>query len=164
MPIRTTIVTPSRMEAANGLGKCIDVVSTHHDEGRRDSAIGDRNAGESRRRNGAADAWDHFERDAGVDERRGLFPSTPEHERVAAFQPHDASPALRRADHDGMNVRLRQGVAASALANEKPLRVAGDPEHAIVDERVIQHQIRCAQSGNSRARQKPGVARAGADK
>ena len=82
------------MEAADGLGKRLDVVSADHDERRRDAAMRDRNAGEGRRRNRARHARHDVERDAGVDERRGFFAAAPEHERVAALQPHDASSAL----------------------------------------------------------------------
>ena len=96
-------------------------------------------------------------------ERQRFFAAAAEHERIAALQPHDAAAAPRRANHQRVNGLLRHRVAAGALADEEPLRAARELQDAVVDERVVQHEIRRAQARDRLARQQPRIARAGAD-
>ena len=96
-------------------------------------------------------------------QRQRLFAAAPEHERVAALQAHDAAAAARRANHQRVDPLLRQRMAARALADEEPLRVPRVPQHPLVDERVVQHQIGRAQTRDRLARQQRGIAGPGAD-
>ena len=95
-------------------------------------------------------------------QRQRLLAAAPEHERVAALQPHDAAAALRGANHHGVDVVLRQRVTAGALADEEPLGAPRQTQHAFVDQRVVQHQIRRAQARHglaaSAVRDRPGPA------
>ncbi len=111
------------------------------------------------RRKGARHARHDVERHAGRSERQRFFAAATEDERIAALQPHDAPAALRGTNHHGVNVFLRQRVTARALADEEALRPAGDLQDALVDERVVQHQIGRPQTRDRRPRQKARIAR-----
>ncbi len=122
----------------------------------------DRDARKRRRRNRAADARHHLERHTGGAERDRFFPAAPEDKRVAAFEPHDPASATRRANHQRVDLLLRQDVTALALADEESLRVPRVPQNAVVDEGVVQHEVRCPQRRDRLARQERGIAGAGA--
>src|SRR5262245_16959137 len=96
-------------------------------------------------------------------QREGFFPAAPEHERVAALEPDDATPAPRGFDHQRLDRGLRQGMASSALADEELLRFSRVAQHPVVDERVVQHQIGAPQPHDREPRQQAGIARSGAD-
>ena len=51
--------------------------------------MGDRNAGEERRRDGARDAGNDFAGNAGCGQRERFLPAPAEDERIPAFQPND---------------------------------------------------------------------------
>ena len=133
------------------------------EERRRDAAMRHRNAGRRRRGDRARDAGHDVVRDAGVLQRQRFFAAAAEHERVAALQPHDAPAAARGANHQRVNRRLRHRVAAGALADEEALRPPRVAQDAVVDQRVVQHEVGGAQPRDRRARQQPGIARTGAD-
>ena len=46
----------------------------------------------------------------------------------------------------------------SALADEKPLRVARVAKNLLVDQRVVEHEVRGAQARDRLSRQQPGIA------
>ncbi len=123
----------------------------------------DRDAGKRRRRNRAADPRHHLERHTGGAERDRFFPAASEDKRVAAFEPHDPASATRRANHQRVDLLLRQDVPALALADKESLRVPRVPQDAVVDEGVIQHEVRCPERRNRLSRQERGIAGAGAD-
>ena len=66
------------------------LVPGHHGEVGRHAAVGHRDARVGGRADGAGDAGHHLEGDAGGGERLGLLAAAPEHERVAALEPHHA--------------------------------------------------------------------------
>jgi hypothetical protein len=112
---------------------------------------------------GVGDAGDDVVGHAGALERERLFSTASEDERVAALQPHHAPPAARRPNHQRLYRRLRQRMAAGALADEEPLRCARVTEDALVDERVVEHEIGSTQPYDGESRQQSGIARSGAD-
>ena len=62
-----------------------------------------------------------------------------------------------------MNRSLGQRVTAGPLADEEPLRLARVAQDAVVDERVVQHEIRRAQARDGLARQQRRIAGTRAD-
>ena len=125
-PMRTTIVAPDGSSAptadANTSSSWPLTTSTAADRPRCVTGM----PASGRRRERAGDARHDVERHAGRLQRERFFTAAAEHERIAALQPDHAAAAFRRADHDGMNVVLRQRVAAGALADEEALRAAGE--------------------------------------
>ena len=111
-----------------------------------------------RRRDDAGHAGDDVERDARPLQRLRFFAAAAEHERVAALEPHHLPAASGRADHQRVDLLLRQRVAAGALADEEPLRAPRQREHALVDERVVEHQIGAPQPRHRLARQQRRIA------
>ena len=100
---------------------------------------------------------------AGLLQRQRFLAAAAEDERIAALQPHDAAAAPRGADHQRLNRRLRHRMTAGALADEEPLRPARVAENAVVDERVVEHEVGGAQPRDRRPRQQAGIAGTGAD-
>ena len=100
-PMRTTSVPPAAGErvpagVAPTLGRVL--VPGDHREARRHPPVRHRDARVGRRRDRAGDAGHDLEGDARGEARLRLFAAAPEHERVAALQPHDRSArgAVRR--------------------------------------------------------------------
>ena len=79
------------VDVGAALGRVL--VAGDHGEVGGQAAVGHRDAGVRGGADRAGDAGHHLERDAGRGERLGLLAAAPEHERVAALQPHDARPA-----------------------------------------------------------------------
>ena len=91
------------------------------------------------------DAGHDVVRDARVLQRQRFFAAAAEHERVAALQPDHAPAAPGGANHQRVDRRLRHRVAAGALADEEALRPPRVAQDAVVDQRVVQHQVGRAQ-------------------
>ena len=123
----------------------------------------DRNAGGCRRGECARDARHDVERNTGRLQRKRLLSATAEDERIATLQPHDTAAALRGANHHRMDVFLRERMAARTLADEKPLGPPCDLQNALVDERVVQHEISGPQARDRGPCQQTGIAGTGAD-
>ena len=96
-------------------------------------------------------------------QRLRVVAAAPEHERIAALQPHEAAAASRRTNHHGVDFLLRQGVAPGSLADEEPLGAASQREHPLVHQRVVQHKIRAPQPRQRFASQERRVTGSGAD-
>src|SRR5207247_10477896 len=92
-----------------------------------------------------------------------LLAAAAENERVAALQPDDPLAFTRRANHQRMNTRLTDGVPVGAFTDKEPLRPFREGEHARIDERVVEDEVRRAQPRHRFARQQLRVARSGAD-
>ena len=122
-----------------------------------------RNARARRRRDRARDPGDDVVRNAGALQRERFLAAATEHERIAALQADNAAAAPRGANYQPVNRFLRHGVSSGALADEKLLRTACILQHAIVDQRVVQHEIGRAQPGDCFPRQQSRVAGTGAD-
>ena len=75
-------------------------------EGTRVAAIGDRNAGEGRRRERRRDAGHHFEGHAGGATRARFFAAAPEHERIAALESHHQVTRARALDQQRVDLVL----------------------------------------------------------
>src|SRR5439155_6333352 len=84
-------------------------------------------------------------------------------ERIAAFQTDDAASPPGGANHERVDAVLRQRVTALALADEESLRVPRIAEDPLVNQRVVEHEIRRAQARDGFPRQQSGIARSGAD-
>jgi len=138
-------------------------MAAHHEQTRRDASMRHRNAGEGRRGHGTRDARHDIEGNSGDTQRQRLFAATAEHERIAALEAHDAAAAARRADHHGMNRGLRQSVPPRAFADEEFLGPARKLQHAPIDQRVVQNQVRSSQPRHGFAGQQRRIARAGPD-
>ena len=90
-PISTTIVPPTRGQRPPvDVGLAGPPVAGDHGERGGDAAVGDRDAGGGGGGDRRGDPGHDLERDAGLGQGEGLLAAAPEHERVAALQPHDA--------------------------------------------------------------------------
>jgi hypothetical protein len=96
-------------------------------------------------------------------QRQRLFPAAPEHERIAALEPDHPAPPPRRPNHQRVNFRLRQGVAPGPLSDEEALSAPRQPKRALVDQRVVEHEIGRTEARNRSACQQIGVTGAGAN-
>ena len=120
-------------------------MSTDDEERGSQAAMRDRNAGERGSRHGARHPRDDVEGHAGGAKREGLFAAAAEDERVAALEPHDLTAPPRRTNHQRVNRALRQRVPARTFADEEALRPPCEPQDALVDERIVQHEVGPAQ-------------------
>src|SRR5262249_28060351 len=77
--------------------------------------------------------------------RECLLATAAEDERVAAFEPHDVLAPPGSANHQRVDLLLGQRVAAGPFTDEEPPRVARDPEHTRIDQRVVEHETGVAQ-------------------
>ena len=131
-----------------------------------------RNASQLGRRDRARHAGHDVERNARLPKRQRLFAAAAEHERVAALEPNDAPAAAGGANHHRLNRLLRHRFDASRRAiragaarfpDEEPLRLPRVPQNPVVDERIVQHEIRRAQARDRLPREQRRIARARAD-
>ena len=125
--------------------------------------MGDRNAGEQRRRNRARDSRNDFAGDAGGGERERFFSAAAEDERIAALQPHDPVAAARLANHQPIDRVLANRRTAGALADEEPPRPRRKAQRLGLDERVVEHEVGLREARDRLQRQQLGIAGAGAD-
>src|SRR5216684_1288078 len=138
-------------------------MAAHNEECRREPTVRERNAGPSGRRDRAGHPGHDIERNARLLERLCLLAAPPEDERIAALQPHDTPPALRRPDHDDVNVLLRERVATGTFADEESLRAPRQGDHTFVDQRVVQHEIRAPETQQCLSCEKLRIAWSSAD-
>ena len=75
-----------------------------------------------------AEAGHDLVRDACRVECERFFAAAAEHERISALEPDDAFTAPRCADHQAVDLGLRDRMAARALADEESLRAGGERE------------------------------------
>ena len=123
-----------------------------------------RNAGQFRRRHGTRNPRHHVEAHPGLLQREGFLTAAAEHERIPALQPNDETSTAGGPDHHRMDSGLPQGLAAGPFADEEPLGLSGVPQNSIVNERVVQDQVRRAQAREGLPRQQRRIAGARADK
>jgi hypothetical protein len=123
----------------------------------------ERDSGEQRRRYGAGDSGDDLAFNPGGGQRERFLATTPEHERIAALQPHDLMATARFPNHEPIDRVLRNGRTAGALANKEPARAWGKLQRPWIDQRVIQHEIGRFEPLDRLERQKFGISRSGAD-
>src|SRR3954468_2985084 len=107
--------------------------------------MGDRDPRECGRRDRGADARDDLVRDTRGLERERLFAAAAEHERIAALEANDAVAALRRTDQQRVDAVLIDRRTPGALADEEPLRLRRELEQVLLDERVVEDEVRFAQ-------------------
>ena len=75
-------------------------------------------------------------------ERLRLLPTTPEHERVAALQPHHGAPGSRELHERAVDLLLRHGRLAGTLPHVPQLRVGPRPlEHTRRHKTVVQDRV-----------------------
>src|SRR3546814_5075951 len=97
-------------------------------------------------------------------ERQRLFAAPAEDERIAPLQPQHAPVPAGLADQPSMDVVLSGGRPARALADVDEQRVRTRCGQDIVaDQRVVEDDVRRLDRPQRQQRQKPRVARAGAD-
>ncbi len=100
-------------------------VPGHHREVGRDPAVGDRDAPVGQRADRARDARHHFVGDPRSGERFGFFAAPPEHERVAALEPHDGVRGLAAVDEHRVDLVLAHVDLAGCLPGRDQLRACG---------------------------------------
>ena len=105
MPISTTSVIAVGRQSRDGRGERLLVVAADHQERRGETAVRDRDAGERPAPQSRSSRRHDVVRHARRRQRERFFAAAPEHERVAALQTHDASPAPRGADHQRVDRR-----------------------------------------------------------
>ena len=125
--------------------------------GQRNSGVG--RAGERRRH-----ARHDLEADAVLDEALEFLAAAPEHERVAALEPHHAPPARSVLDHQRMDLLLRDTVPATTLADLDELRLAARERQDLRrDQPVVQYDVGCLQRAQRIQSQEARVTRPGTD-
>ncbi len=162
-PISTTIVTLSGASWSR-IGRVGRLVVAGDDQkARRQPAVGDGDARQRGGRHRRRQARDDLERDPGARQRQRFLAAAPEHEGVAALEPHDAQPAARVPDQQPVEDVLRDRLPAGALADEEPARVRRVDAHLFGRERVVEDQVGLGQPPRAAHRDQVGAARPGAD-
>ena len=116
MPIKITMVAPSRTRASSSCGLRRHMTGDDG-EGLADPAVGDRDAAGRRYRQRAGDARDDADGHPGLDAGQHLLPAATEHERIAALEPdHRLSPA-GAADHLILDRGLGHRMVVRSLAD-----------------------------------------------
>src|SRR5260221_154665 len=72
-------------------------------------------------------------------------PAPGDDEGVAAFRANDAAPLPRGQNHQGVDLGLPERRGAGSIADEDPRGVSREPQHALVDQGVVKHQVRRAE-------------------
>ena len=102
----------------------------------------ERNAGVRGDAQRRGDARHHFERNAGVGQRFGLFAAAPEDERIAALQPHHVQPAARALDQHRADLFLVKRVLRFLLADVDALGGSGrEVEQRVGGQMVVEHGV-----------------------
>ncbi len=97
-------------------------------------------------------------------QRRHFLAGAAEDERIAGLQPHDAAAGRGFAHEDGVDLVLRDGMAAFALADMDALRVAAaHGDHALRHQRVVHDDVGLQQDALGAQRQEVGGAGSRAD-
>ena len=127
-------------------------------------AMRDRDAGIGEPADPRRDAGDDAEGNAGFDQRQRLLAAAPEDEGVAALQPADAFSLSRELHQPERDVALAGRRLAAALARIFDRRAFSRMrQHALVDQRVVDHHVSLAKRIQGVERQEARVARPGAD-
>ena len=123
-------------------------------------AVRDGDARVVRRGDKGGNARHHLEGNLRRREFLGLLAAPSENVRVAALQPHDGLAFLRFRDEQLVQLLLRDGVGGSALAPVDELGGLGrEAEQILIDECVIDHDIRASEQLGSTPGKQPHVAR-----
>ena len=124
-PMSTTMVPPRPARCSSS-----DVgerrVARDDGEEVADAAVRERDAGGAGHRDGARDAGDHLDGHAGAVAGEHLLAAAAEHVRVAALQAHDVAAGERVLDEQRLDLVLRDGVVAGALADVDELGRRGE--------------------------------------
>ncbi len=94
-------------------------------DARRNTAVRHRDPGIRSRCDRARHPGNNFERDAGRNTGFGFLAAAPEHERVAAFEPHHVLARTPVFDKQGVDLVLRHRGARPALCRRRRVRHAG---------------------------------------
>ena len=96
---------------------------------------------------------------------RRLLAAAPEHERVAALQPHHALARARLLDHEVGDLVLRDALrAVAALAHVDALAALGhEQQDRRIDQRVVEQHLGALELAQRAHRQQVGIARTRAD-
>ena len=117
-PLRA--VTPSVRGVLRAIRACVSGDERHCC---REPAMGDRYARVGRGGHARCHTGGDLERDTCLAQRQRLLAAAPEHERVAALQPHDAQPGPRASEHQRLGLLLRNRLTAALLAHEQQLGI-----------------------------------------
>ena len=122
-------------------------------------AVGERHVQAGERRQARGNAVDHLHRNACGLQRFHLFAAPAKNKGVAALEPHHLFAALRLADHELFDKRLRRAGAAAAFAHVDHAGAGrGVGQHRVVHQ-VVHQQHRGAGNGFDRfEREQVGVA------
>ncbi len=117
--------------------------------------MGQRDAGQRRRRYRTRHARNDFKGHAGLPERERLFPAAAEHEGSPPFSRTTRRP---RVPPESSPRESRSGTARAVrpASRRKNAARAGRSEHALVDERIVKHEIGGAQPRHRRRVRSPG--------
>ncbi len=126
--------------------------------------VGDRDAQRRRRGQPGRDPRDDVDGDTGGVERREFLAAAPEHERVAALEPHHAIARARFANQKLLDERLRRRATTAALAHRDEAR--GRTSHREDPGRnqvVMQHDVGSGEGTYRLQGEKLGITGSGAD-
>ena len=123
-------------------------------------AVGERDAGVGGRAQCGGDAGHHFKRNARFAQGFQFLAAAPEHERVAALEPHHAFARTGMAHQQEVGFLLRHAAAAGALAHADFVGIAPHQiQHRIRHQRVVQHHVGFLNALQAFEREQPGIAR-----
>ena len=110
------------------------------------------------------DARHHFEGDAVRVQELQLLAAAPEHEGVAALEPHHAAAGARMLQHQRVDAVLADVVVGGLLAHFDELGVAArQRQHAGADQAVVQDHVGLVEQAQRTQREQARIARTGAD-
>jgi hypothetical protein len=124
--------------------------------------VGHRYPGERRRCDRACHAWDDLERHTGVAERKRFLASSPQDERVPAFEPHDTFPLTRTLNHQPLDRGLSDRHVTCPLSDTEALSAGCEGDELETHQRVVQDEVCGAQATDGPERQQFGIAGPGA--
>ena len=128
-------------------------------------AVGQRNAGVTRRGDDGRDARHDLERHAVPFQPGRLLAAPSKNVRVAALEPHDRLAVPGFLGEQPVQLLLRDGLVAGTFAAEDDLgRLRCERQQLAVDQCVVNHHVRPAQQLGTAHREQPGIPWPGAHK
>ncbi len=126
--------------------------------------MGQGNAGVSRNPHSGRHPGHDLKWDAGRCDRRGLFPSPPEDERVAALESHDNHSPPGLLDEQAVDLRLPDTGLSAFFADKNDLGIGpGVSEKFLIGEIVVNHHVGQLKAPPPLEGQQPRIPGPGAD-
>jgi hypothetical protein len=127
------------------------------------SAVRDRSSDSARRDQCGAQSGHHLDWYSRAHKEQRLLASTAEDERIAALEPHDASPTARLTREQPKNNALWGAYVSHALAHGDPLGALREVHDGWGNEGIVENNVRRTQSAQCPKGEQLGIAGPGTD-